>query len=150
MSFSTDLCGAGAGLRRRLDNGRLLIVQNCVVCPASCGMMSSLRHYTKMHVEKDVTMRISQWRLSLLSTCVLLLAFVIPYLFPQWDVYATQFLRTHLLFIGALLLILLFLLLWKYPQWQVAAVQDRKDRIDLESKSRQTLAQILGGAALLV
>jgi hypothetical protein len=25
-----------------------------------------------------------------------------------------------------------------------------KDRIDLESKSRQTLAQILGGAALLV
>ena len=103
-----------------------------------------------MHVEKDVTMRISQWRLSLLSACVLLLAFVIPYLFPQWDVYATQFLRTHLLFIGALFLILLFLLLWKYPQWQVAAVQDRKDHIDLESKSRQTLAQILGGAALLV
>jgi len=81
--------------------------------------------------------------------CVLLLAFVIPYLFPQWDVYAAQFLRTHLLFIGALLLILLFQLLWEYPQWQVAAVRDRKDRIDLESKSCQTLAQIVGGAVLL-
>jgi Pentapeptide repeats (8 copies) len=103
-----------------------------------------------MRVEKDVTMINSQWRLSLLGGCVLLLAVIIPYLFPQWDVYATQFLRTHLLFIGALLLILLYLLLWKYPQQQVAAVRDRKDRIDLESKSRQTLAQILGGAALLV
>src|SRR5262249_23676715 len=30
------------------------------------------------------------------------------------------------------------------------AVRDKKDRIDLESKARQTLAQILGGAALLV
>jgi hypothetical protein len=30
------------------------------------------------------------------------------------------------------------------------AVPEMKDRIDLESKSRQTLAQILGGAALLV
>src|SRR5207244_1376434 len=58
--------------------------------------------------------------------------------------------RTHLLFIGALLLILLFLLLWKYPQRQVAAVPEMKDRLDLESKARQTLAQILGGAALLV
>ena len=91
-----------------------------------------------------------QRRLSLLWMCVLLLVFVIPYLFPQWDVYVARFLQTHLLFIGALLLTLLFLLLWKYPQWQVAAVRDKKDRIDLESKSRQTLAQILGGAALLV
>ena len=91
----------------------------------------------------------SQWRLSFLGACVLLLAFVIPYLFPQWDVYTAQFLRTHLLFIGALLLTLLFLLLWKYPKQQVAAVRDRKDRIDLEAKSRQTLAQIVGGAVLL-
>src|SRR5262249_10539170 len=82
--------------------------------------------------------------------CVLVLAFVIPYLFPQWDVYIAQFLRTHPLFIGALLLTLLFLLLWEYPQWQVTAVRDRIDRIDLESKSRQTLAQIVGVAVLLV
>jgi hypothetical protein len=45
---------------------------------------------------------------------------------------------------------LFWLFLWKLPQWQVAAVPDMKDRIDLESKSRQTIAQILGGAALLV
>jgi hypothetical protein len=82
--------------------------------------------------------------------CILLLAFFIPSLFPQWDVYATQFLRTHLLFIGALLLTLLFLLLWKYPQWEVAAVPEITDRIDLASKSRQTMAQIVGGAVLLV
>jgi hypothetical protein len=113
-------------------------------------MMSSLRRYTTMHVEKDVTMITSHWRLSLLGVCVLLLTFVTHYLFPQWDVYASQFLRTHLLFIGALPLTPLFLLLWKYPQRQVAGVRDRKDRIDLESKSRQTLAQIVGGAVLLV
>jgi uncharacterized protein YjbI with pentapeptide repeats len=50
----------------------------------------------------------------------------------------------------SLLIPLFWLLLWKLPQWQVAAVPEIKDRIDLESKSRQTLAQILGGAALLV
>jgi uncharacterized protein YjbI with pentapeptide repeats len=48
-----------------------------------------------------------------------------------------------------LVFLLFWLLLWKLPQWQVAAVPEMKDRIDLESKSRQTLAQILGGAALL-
>src|SRR5262249_3829630 len=45
---------------------------------------------------------------------------------------------------------LFWLLLWKLPQWQVAAVPEMEDRIDLESKSRQTLAQILGGAAFLI
>jgi hypothetical protein len=96
-----------------------------------------------MHVEKDVTMMTNQRRLFLLGVGVLLLAFFIPILFPQWDVYTTQFLRTQWLFMGALLLILPYLLLWEYPQRQVAAVRDRKDRIDLESKSRQTLAQVV-------
>jgi len=49
-----------------------------------------------------------------------------------------------------LVFLLFWLLLWKLPQWQVAAVPEIKDRLDLESKSRQTMAQILGGAALLV
>jgi hypothetical protein len=49
----------------------------------------------------------------------------------------------------SLALPLLWLLLWKLPQAQVAAVRDRKDRVDLESKSRQTLAQIVGGVVLL-
>jgi uncharacterized protein YjbI with pentapeptide repeats len=57
-------------------------------------------------------------------------------------------------FVTALLISLLipcfWLFLWKLPQWQVVGVPEMKDRIDLESKSRQTLAQILGGAALLV
>jgi uncharacterized protein YjbI with pentapeptide repeats len=44
---------------------------------------------------------------------------------------------------------LLWLCLWWLPQWQVAAVSEDKDRIDLETKARQTMAQILGGAALL-
>jgi hypothetical protein len=50
----------------------------------------------------------------------------------------------------SLVFLLFWLLLWKLPQRQVVAVPEMKDRIDLESKSRQTLAQILGGAALLV
>jgi hypothetical protein len=100
-------------------------------------------------MEKDITMITRQWRLSLLGGCILLIAFGIPYLFPHWDVYVTQFVRTHLLFIGALLVILLFLLLWKCPQRQVATVPKMKDRLDLELKSRQTLVQILGGAAAL-
>src|SRR5262249_48889378 len=45
--------------------------------------------------------------------------------------------------------LLFWLLLWKLPQRQVAAVPEVKDRIDLESKSRQTLVQIVGGAAAL-
>jgi hypothetical protein len=49
-----------------------------------------------------------------------------------------------------LLISFFWLFLWKLPQWQATAVQEVKDRIDLELKSRQTLAQILGGAALLV
>jgi hypothetical protein len=90
-----------------------------------------------------------QRRLLLLGVCVLLLAFVIPFFFPQWDVYTAQLLQRYWLFIGALLFNLLFLLLWQYPQRQVALVRDKKDRIDLESKSRQTLVQLVGGAALL-
>src|SRR5262245_32276803 len=103
-----------------------------------------------MHVEKDVSTMTNQRRLVLWGVGVLLVAFFsIPYLIPQWDVYITKFLRKQWLFMSALLLFLLYLLLWAYPQRQVAAVRDRKDRIDLEAKSRQTLAQIVGGAVLL-
>jgi hypothetical protein len=57
---------------------------------------------------------------------------------------------TVVLSIILLIFLLFWLLLWKLPQSQVAAVPEIKERIDLESKSRQTIAQILGGAALLV
>src|SRR5262249_41497897 len=49
------------------------------------------------------------------------------------------------------LLVLLFgSVLWKLPQGQAAAVREMKVRIDLESKSRQTMAQIVGGAEALL
>jgi hypothetical protein len=54
----------------------------------------------------------------------------------------------HILFTVTLSAILVFSLLWwllwKLPQRQVAAVPEMKDRLDLESKSRQTLAQLSG------
>jgi hypothetical protein len=83
------------------------------------------------------------------------LAWRIPYWFPGWYSIAIRWLDTHMLFAVVLCIVLLvfllfWLLLWKLPQWQVTAVPEIKDRIDLESKARQTLAQILGGAALLV
>jgi uncharacterized protein YjbI with pentapeptide repeats len=59
----------------------------------------------------------------------------------------------HPLFVATLLAslggLLFWLLLWKLPQRQVRYVFDVKDRVDLESKARQTMAQIVGGAAIL-
>jgi hypothetical protein len=84
---------------------------------------------------------------------VLWLAWRIPSWFPGWDSVASRLLHEHLLFVITLSIILVFLLfwllLWKLPQWQVTYVFDVKDRIDLESKVRQTMAQIVGGAAIL-
>jgi len=70
-----------------------------------------------------------------------------------WRSAVSSFLDDSRLFAIALIVSgvipLLWVLLWKLPQWQVAYVFNVKDRVDLESKSRQTLAQILGGAVLL-
>jgi hypothetical protein len=81
------------------------------------------------------------------------LAWAIPHS-KSWSSTVAPFLQTNpsvvVVLIVSLALPLFWLLLWKLPQWQVAAVPEVKDRIDLESKSRQTIAQILGGAALLV
>jgi len=72
---------------------------------------------------------------------------------PVWRSAVSSFLDDSRLFAIALIVSgvipLLWVLLWKLPQWQVAYVFNVKDRVDLESKSRQTLAQILGGAVLL-
>jgi hypothetical protein len=81
---------------------------------------------------------------------ILLLALLTPYVLPTWDEKVAPFLWKHRLFGGALLLCLLFALLWKLPKWQVASVKDEKDRVTAESGFRQTLAQIVGGAALLI
>ena len=71
----------------------------------------------------------------------LLVAWVIPYQFPQWSVQFIQFIWAHLLFVGILLLVLCYLGLWKLPQRYVAVVPDEKDRVDLEWKARQIMAQ---------
>jgi hypothetical protein len=85
---------------------------------------------------------------------LLCLTWYIPYWFPRWHTVPSRLFAEHVPFyitLSASLVFLFFwLFLWKLPQWQVAAVPEMKDRIDLESKSRQTLAQILGGAVLLV
>jgi uncharacterized protein YjbI with pentapeptide repeats len=84
---------------------------------------------------------------------ILWLAWFIPRS-AGWRSTVSNFAYEHPVFVVALIISLVvpffWLLLWKLPQWQVAAVPEVKDRIDLESKSRQTMAQILGGAALLM
>ena len=54
---------------------------------------------------------------------------------------------TIFLIAGVVLLLIFFL--WKLPKSQVAAIQDPKDRVATESGFRQTLVQMVGGAALL-
>jgi hypothetical protein len=102
-------------------------------------------------------MVLRQYALRIVLYCVgllLWLTWCIPYWLPEWHVATSRFLTEHLPFAVTLsisfVFLLFWLLLWKLPQWQVAAVPGMKDRIDLESKSRQTLSQIVGGAALLI
>ena len=77
----------------------------------------------------------------------ILIAWTIPYQFPQWSAHVTQFVSAYPLLVGVLLLALLYLALWKLPH--VSTVGEEKDRVDLEWKARQTMAQLLGGAFLL-
>jgi hypothetical protein len=137
--------------------------QNCIMYSGSYGMMSSsFGHPTQTQVEDDVTMVGSALRVLrrfalplvfLFVGLLLWLTWYIPAWFPGSRVVAIRLLNERLLFVVMLslsLVVLLFwLLLWKVPQWQVVNVFSSKDRIDLETKSRQTMAQILGGAAVV-
>jgi hypothetical protein len=89
---------------------------------------------------------LSGWSFAIL---VLLFAWVLPDQFPKWFVYITQFVAAHPLFVGIVLLTLFYLLLWKLPRRYVSTVPEEKDRVDLEWKARQTMAQLVGGAFLL-
>jgi Pentapeptide repeats (8 copies) len=109
------------------------------------------------HQRQGVTVVLHRYALSIVLCCVGLLLWLtwhIPSWFPEWRTVASRLFAEHVLFAVtlsvSLVFLLFWLLLWKLPQRQVVAVPEMKDRIDLESKSRQTLAQILGGAALLV
>src|SRR5262249_26632269 len=73
----------------------------------------------------------------------------IQYALPQWSVSGVQFLQENLLVVGTVVLLLLFLFVWKVPKWQVANITDEKDRLATESGFRQTLVQLVGGAAAL-
>jgi Pentapeptide repeats (8 copies) len=50
---------------------------------------------------------------------------------------------------GVLGLSLLVFILWKVPRWQAFDVLDLEDRLTVENAARQTLAQIIGGMAIL-
>ena len=92
---------------------------------------------------------IHRYWLLLFGGFILLLAICIQYLLPHWFVYSVQFLQENLLVVGTVVLLLLFLFLWKVPKWQVAYIENDKDRLATESGFRQTLVQMVGGAALL-
>jgi uncharacterized protein YjbI with pentapeptide repeats len=65
-----------------------------------------------------------------------------------WRSAVSRFVHENPVFVVALLISLVvplfWLFLWKLPQWKVTAVPEKKDRIDLELKSRQTSIQIVG------
>ena len=87
--------------------------------------------------------------LALLGGLPLLLAICIQSALPQWSVSSVRFLQANLLVAGTIVLLLLFLFVWKVPKWQVANITDEKDRLVTESGFRQTVVQIVGGAAAL-
>jgi hypothetical protein len=109
---------------------------------------SSSRHYIERRLEEDVPMTVRTPKRIFVYRYLLFLVGLL--LASSW--FAPQFFVVALIIIliASLVAPLFWLFLWKLPQWQVEAVPEIKDRIDLESKSRQTMAQILGGAVLLV
>ena len=100
-------------------------------------------------LQRRIVVFLHRYWLLLFSGLTLLLAIRIQYVFPQWSVSSVQFLQENLLVVGTVVLLLLFFFLWKVPKWQVANIPDEKDRLATESGFRQTLVQLVGGAALL-
>jgi len=100
-------------------------------------------------LQRRIVVFLHRYWLPLLGGLTLLLAVCIQYALPQWSVSGVQFLQANLLVAGTVVLLLLFLFVWKVPKWQVAHITDEKDRLATESGFRQTLVQIVGGAALL-
>jgi uncharacterized protein YjbI with pentapeptide repeats len=126
------------------------------------GSVSKRRHgktHTMMHWLRAAVSMCRGWgRLPIvLLFCVVIilwLTWYIPYLFPKWRSVASRLFAEQLLFVvalsGSLVCLLFWLLFLKLPRRQVRYVFDVKERVDLELKARQTMAQIVGGAVLLV
>jgi hypothetical protein len=80
----------------------------------------------------------------------------VTFLFWSWHVSAWEaslgaFLRAHLLLDGVLFALVALPLLWGLPKWQATGLGlSDKERADVENEARKTLAQILGGVAVLV
>jgi len=71
---------------------------------------------------------------------------------PGWRSTVARWVDEKPLFVATLIASLgglLIWLLWKLPRWQVRYVFDVKDRIDMESKAREAITKIVGGAFLL-
>jgi Pentapeptide repeats (8 copies) len=94
-----------------------------------------------------------------LGSLVLLAVVVIWWIFSapiaQWlrsaqSVGVMTLLQHHLLAVGIIGSCLLICALIWLPKWQASRVQDVKDRLTVENAARQTLAQIIGGAVLIV
>jgi hypothetical protein len=100
-------------------------------------------------LKRGIALFLSRYWLLLFGGLILLLAIRIQHFFPQWPDYVVPYLQKNLLVLGTAVLLLLFLFLWKVPQWQVARIAGEKDRLATESGFRQTLVQLVGGAALL-
>lgn len=70
---------------------------------------------------------------------------------PDWESSLATFLGTHPLLDGVLFAWTALLLLWWLPKWQCRGLNlSDKERADVENEARKTLAQVLGGVAVLV
>ena len=87
-----------------------------------------------------------------LGTLVVLATGVVLWRFSVRLPTALSFLQNYwdVILIGVLGFSFLLVILWKVPKWQVSHALNIQDRLAAENAARQTLAQIIGGAVLLV
>jgi uncharacterized protein YjbI with pentapeptide repeats len=77
--------------------------------------------------------------------------FFVSWTFPTWESFWAPLLKAHPLLAGTVFTWAALLLLWWLPKWQATGLSlNDKERADLQNEIRKTLAQILGGAAVLL
>jgi uncharacterized protein YjbI with pentapeptide repeats len=92
-----------------------------------------------------------QHLLLILGLFALLAITVFLWRVPAWPLAVMAVLQRHLLLIGMLGAgLAILILLWGLPKWQAARPDlTPQDRFTVENEARKTLAQIIGGAAVL-